>query len=145
MIRNIFKKALTYLSVVEKEQKITFMVAVFMFLSEMRPFEPYRSAYLTGPDGNISLSEVIIIIISFICTKAIIHDFKLINLSKRRVLIKKKTNYLNKNCLLVFKRKSFKFKHFAFNGSLNECYVSRKVKHKTCMSVIGSSRFSNPF
>lgn len=42
----------------ERVQKITFMAAVFMFLSEMRPFEPYRSAYLTGPDENISLSEV---------------------------------------------------------------------------------------
>lgn len=43
----------------EKWQKMTFMVAFYMFLIEIRPLEPFMTAYLTGPDGNISLSEVI--------------------------------------------------------------------------------------
>ncbi|XP_022169850.1 folate transporter 1-like isoform X2 [Myzus persicae] len=37
---------------------ITFNVAVYMFLFEIRPLETYLTAYLTGPDGNVSLSEV---------------------------------------------------------------------------------------
>ncbi|XP_008178375.1 thiamine transporter 1-like isoform X1 [Acyrthosiphon pisum] len=37
---------------------ITYNVAVYMFLFEIRPLETYLTAYLTGPDGNVSLSEV---------------------------------------------------------------------------------------
>jgi len=45
---------------------ITYNVAVFMFLFEVRPLETYLTAYLTGPDGNVSLSEVTIIIYLYI-------------------------------------------------------------------------------
>ncbi|XP_060835008.1 thiamine transporter 1-like isoform X1 [Rhopalosiphum padi] len=41
----------------ENWKKITYVVAIFMFLVEIRPLEPYLTAYLTGPNGNISLSE----------------------------------------------------------------------------------------
>lgn len=41
---------------------ITYNVAICMFFFEIRPLETYLTAYLTGPDGNVSLSEVIIII-----------------------------------------------------------------------------------
>jgi len=41
---------------------ITYNVAVYMFLFEVRPLETYLTAYLTGPDGNVSLSEVTFII-----------------------------------------------------------------------------------
>lgn len=37
---------------------ITYNVAVFMFFFEIRPLDTYLTAYLTGPDGNVSLSEV---------------------------------------------------------------------------------------
>ncbi|CAH1720414.1 unnamed protein product [Aphis gossypii] len=37
---------------------ITYNVAICMFFFEIRPLETYLTAYLTGPDGNISLSEV---------------------------------------------------------------------------------------
>lgn len=40
---------------------ITYNVAVYVFLFEIRPLETYLTAYLTGPDGNVSLSEVTII------------------------------------------------------------------------------------
>lgn len=36
-----------------------------MFLSEIRPLNPYMSAYLTGPDGNVSLTEVMNLINGF--------------------------------------------------------------------------------
>lgn len=42
----------------ESWKKITYVVAIFMFLVEIRPLEPYLTAYLTGPNGKISLSEV---------------------------------------------------------------------------------------
>ncbi|XP_060877297.1 thiamine transporter 1-like [Metopolophium dirhodum] len=42
----------------ESWKKITYVVAIFMFLIQIRPLEPYLTAYLTGPNGNISLSEV---------------------------------------------------------------------------------------
>lgn len=42
----------------ERWKKITYMAAAYMFLTELRPIEPYMSAYLTGPNGNVSLSEV---------------------------------------------------------------------------------------
>ncbi|CAH1720412.1 thiamine transporter 1-like isoform X3 [Aphis gossypii] len=41
----------------ESWKKITYVVAIFMFLVETRPLEPYLTAYLTGPNGKISLSE----------------------------------------------------------------------------------------
>ncbi|XP_022169843.1 thiamine transporter 1-like [Myzus persicae] len=42
----------------ESWRKITYVVAIFMFLIQIRPLEPYLTAYLTGPNGKISLSEV---------------------------------------------------------------------------------------
>ncbi|KAL4144143.1 hypothetical protein QTP88_006369 [Uroleucon formosanum] len=42
----------------ESWKKITYVVAIFMFLIQIRPLEPYLTAYLTGPNGNTSLSEV---------------------------------------------------------------------------------------
>lgn len=42
----------------ERWKNITYMVAIYMFLIELRPLEPYMTAYQTGPDGNISLFEV---------------------------------------------------------------------------------------
>lgn len=45
----------------EKWKKTTYMVAIFTFLTELRPLDPYMTAYLTGPDGNLSLAEVIIL------------------------------------------------------------------------------------
>jgi len=44
----------------ESWKKISYVVGVFMFLIQIRPLEPYLTAYLTGPNGNISLSEVYI-------------------------------------------------------------------------------------
>lgn len=51
----------------ENWKLITYNVAVFMFFFEIRPLETYLTAYLTGPDGNVSLSEVIIIITIMFC------------------------------------------------------------------------------
>ncbi|XP_025193682.1 thiamine transporter 2-like isoform X2 [Melanaphis sacchari] len=42
----------------EKWKIITYNVAVFMFFYGLRPLDTYLTSYLTGPDGNISLSEV---------------------------------------------------------------------------------------
>jgi len=42
----------------ESWKKVTYVVAIFMFLVQIRPLEPYLTAYLTGPNGKISLSEV---------------------------------------------------------------------------------------
>jgi len=47
-----------FFTAMESWKKISYVVAIFMFLVEIRPLEPYLTAYLTGPDGNISLSEV---------------------------------------------------------------------------------------
>lgn len=44
---------------------ITYNVAVYMFLFEVRPLETYLTAYLTGPDGNVSIFEVTFIIYLF--------------------------------------------------------------------------------
>lgn len=51
---------------------ITYNVAVYMFLFEVRPLETYLTAYLTGPDGNVSLSEVTILLLIYI-TYAVIY------------------------------------------------------------------------
>jgi len=50
----------------ESWKKITYVVAIFMFLVETRPLEPYLTAYLTGPNGKISLSEVPSIFFKFL-------------------------------------------------------------------------------
>ncbi|XP_060853749.1 folate transporter 1-like isoform X2 [Rhopalosiphum padi] len=42
----------------ESWKTITYNVAVYMFFFEIRPLETYLTAYLTGPDGNVSLSEL---------------------------------------------------------------------------------------
>lgn len=42
----------------EKWKKMSYIVAVYLFLIELRPLEPYLTAYQIGPNGNISLSEV---------------------------------------------------------------------------------------
>ncbi|XP_060835087.1 thiamine transporter 1-like [Rhopalosiphum padi] len=34
------------------------MVAIYLFLLELRPLEPFMTAYLIGPDANLSLNEV---------------------------------------------------------------------------------------
>lgn len=49
----------------ESWKKVSYTVCVFMFLSHTCPLNPYITAYLTGPNGNISLSEVIIICVFF--------------------------------------------------------------------------------
>lgn len=42
----------------ERWKKITNMAAVYIFLIQCRPLEPFGTAYLTGPDVNVSLLEV---------------------------------------------------------------------------------------
>lgn len=42
----------------ERWKNITYTVVIYMFLIELRPLEPFMTAYQTGPDGNISLFEV---------------------------------------------------------------------------------------
>ncbi|VVC41678.1 Reduced folate carrier,Major facilitator superfamily domain [Cinara cedri] len=39
-------------------KKVTFLLSLYMFLFEIRPLETYLTSYLTGPNGNVSLSEV---------------------------------------------------------------------------------------
>ncbi|XP_026812981.1 folate transporter 1-like isoform X2 [Rhopalosiphum maidis] len=39
-------------------KKTTYMVAIYLFLLEFRPLEPFMTAYLIGPDANLSLKEV---------------------------------------------------------------------------------------
>lgn len=41
----------------EKWKKITYLVAVYMFVTQARPLEPYMTAYLTS-NRDVSLSEV---------------------------------------------------------------------------------------
>lgn len=43
----------------KKWKKTTYMVAIYLFLLELRPLEPFMTAYLTGPDANLTLNEVI--------------------------------------------------------------------------------------
>jgi len=43
-------------------QKTTYMVAIYMFFLELRPLEPFMTAYLTGPDADLSLNEVMTVI-----------------------------------------------------------------------------------
>lgn len=45
-------------SIMERWKNITCMVIIYTFLIELRPLEPFITAYQTGPDGNISLFEV---------------------------------------------------------------------------------------
>lgn len=45
-------------STMEDSEKIMYKVAVYIFLFEVRPLESYLTAYLTGPNGNVSLFEV---------------------------------------------------------------------------------------
>lgn len=40
-----------------------------MFLIQLRPLEPYMTAYLTGPNGNVSLYEVSIIVLTTLRVK----------------------------------------------------------------------------
>jgi len=47
-------------------KEITYTVGVFMFLIQLRPLEPYMTAYLTGPNGNVSLSEVGFIVLTIL-------------------------------------------------------------------------------
>lgn len=47
-----------YFTAMESSIKVTYMIAIFMFFIEVRPLQPYLTAYLTGPNGNVSLSEV---------------------------------------------------------------------------------------
>lgn len=42
-------------------KKITYMVAIYKLLVELRPLDPYLTAFLTGPSGKVSLTEVITI------------------------------------------------------------------------------------
>ncbi|KAL4144145.1 hypothetical protein QTP88_006371 [Uroleucon formosanum] len=42
----------------KKWKKTTYMVAIYLFLLELRPLEPFMTAYLTGPDANLTLNEV---------------------------------------------------------------------------------------
>jgi len=46
-------------SVMKKWEKTTYMVAIYLFLLELRPLEPFMTAYLIGPDADLSLTEVI--------------------------------------------------------------------------------------
>lgn len=41
-----------------KWKKTTYMVAIYLFLLELRPLEPFMTAYLIGPDANLTLNEV---------------------------------------------------------------------------------------
>jgi len=47
----------------EHWKRTAYKVAIFMFLFGIKPLGSYLTAYLTGPDGNVSLSEVRIITI----------------------------------------------------------------------------------
>jgi len=42
----------------KKWEKTTYMVAIYLFLLELRPLEPFMTAYLIGPDAGLSLKEV---------------------------------------------------------------------------------------
>lgn len=46
----------------KKWEKTTYMVAVYLFLLELRPLEPFMTAYLIGPDAELSLNEVMTVI-----------------------------------------------------------------------------------
>lgn len=61
-------KSFAFFSAMEDWKKMTLIVSVYMFLFEVRPLETYMTGYLTGPDGNVSMFEVriIIIVIHFI-------------------------------------------------------------------------------
>lgn len=48
----------THFSAMEKWKKMSYLVAVYLFFIELRPLEPYLTAYLIGPDGSLSLYEV---------------------------------------------------------------------------------------
>lgn len=47
----------------KKWKTTTYMVAIYLFLLELRPLEPFTTAYLLGPDANLSLNEVINVLI----------------------------------------------------------------------------------
>jgi len=47
----------------KKWKKTTYMMAIYLFLLELRPLDPFMTAYLLGPDANLSLNEVINILI----------------------------------------------------------------------------------
>lgn len=47
----------------QKWKKTTYMMAIYLFLLELRPLDPFTTAYLLGPDANLSLNEVINILI----------------------------------------------------------------------------------
>jgi len=49
-------------SVMKKWEKTTYMVAIYLFLLELRPLEPFMTAYLIGPDADLSLNEVMTVI-----------------------------------------------------------------------------------
>ncbi|KAF0753591.1 folate transporter 1-like isoform X2 [Aphis craccivora] len=55
---NLVGTYLLYLHTMESWKIITYNVAVYMFFFEIRPLDTYLTAYLTGPDGNVSLSEI---------------------------------------------------------------------------------------
>ncbi|XP_022169842.1 thiamine transporter 1-like [Myzus persicae] len=42
----------------KKWVKTSYMVAIYLFLLELRPLEPFMTAYLIGPDADLSLNEV---------------------------------------------------------------------------------------
>ncbi|CAI6346973.1 unnamed protein product [Macrosiphum euphorbiae] len=46
----------------KKWEKTTYMVAIYLFLLELRPLEPFMTAYLIGPDADLSLNEVATVI-----------------------------------------------------------------------------------
>jgi len=49
-------------SAIDSWNEISYTVYIFMFLTHVYPLNPYITAYLIGPDGNISLPEITIII-----------------------------------------------------------------------------------
>lgn len=59
-IVNIIIIIFAHFSAMEKWKKMSYMVAIYMFFIELRPLEPYMTAYQIGPDGNVSFYEVII-------------------------------------------------------------------------------------
>ncbi|CAH1720416.1 unnamed protein product [Aphis gossypii] len=42
----------------QKWKKTTYMMAIYLFLLELRPLDPFTTAYLLGPDANLSLNEI---------------------------------------------------------------------------------------
>jgi len=66
---------------------ITYNVAVYMFFFEIRPLDTYLTAYLTGPDGNVSLSEVLLLFIYIIHLPINFNVWVLLNLKLNKTTI----------------------------------------------------------